>query len=194
MQAYMKIKRKNLNIADWVTVSRFVLIPVLLFLIFREERNGIGWVLLAGFSTDALDGFLARGLKKTTENGARPDTIADMVFLICGLFGFYRIFQDFVMARLWIVIAVISLFTVQYFLSLLRYGKASSFHTYLAKITAIALAAFLVTAFLIKPFPWLYYFAFGIAILEAVEEIILVCLLPAWQTNVKGAFWARTKK
>lgn len=189
MQAF-----KNFNIADWVSVSRLVLIPVLLYLIFRENKNWIGWIMLAGFFTDALDGYLARHLQIATPKGTRLDTLADFLFLLCCLFGFFWIFWDFVQVRPWLPLGAIGLFALQLVLALIRYGKASSFHTYLAKITAVVMAILLVTSFLYRPLPWLYTLAFGLALLEAVEEIVLVLVLSTPKSNVKGLFWVLQSK
>lgn len=38
------------------------------------------------------------------------------------------------------------------------------------------------------------YTAIGITILELIEETILVMLLPKWEVNVKGIYWALKKK
>jgi len=39
----------------------------------------------------------------------------------------------------------------------------------------------------------LFYAATIVTLLELIEEIILVGMLPQWQANVKGIYWALKK-
>jgi CDP-diacylglycerol--glycerol-3-phosphate 3-phosphatidyltransferase len=79
---------------------------------------------------------------------------------------------------------------VQTIYALVRYGKMTNFHTYLAKTAALLQGIFLlVTFFSDEPNVMLFYAAAMITILELIEEIILVKLLPAWEANVKGIYW-----
>jgi CDP-diacylglycerol--glycerol-3-phosphate 3-phosphatidyltransferase len=71
-----------------------------------------------------------------------------------------------------------------------KYGKASSFHTYLAKITAVLQGIFIVTLFMIKPVEWLFYLTIAFGMIEIFEEIIMVTMYDEWVTDVKGIWWA----
>ena len=76
-------------------------------------------------------------------------------------------------------------------MALVRYGKISSFHTYLAKIAALLQGGFLILLFFLPEPPLtLFYIASAVTILEIVEEMILVVLLPKWKINVHGLYWA----
>ena len=57
----------------------------------------------------------------------------------------------------------------------------------------VDLAFLLITFFSDEPNVILFYAAAMITILELIEEIILVKLLPAWETNVKGIYWVLKK-
>jgi CDP-diacylglycerol--glycerol-3-phosphate 3-phosphatidyltransferase len=71
----------------------------------------------------------------------------------------------------------------------------TNFHTYLAKTAALSQGIFLlVTFFSDEPNVILFYAAAIITILELIEEIILVNLLPDWETNVKGIYWVLKRK
>jgi CDP-diacylglycerol--glycerol-3-phosphate 3-phosphatidyltransferase len=45
-----------------------------------------------------------------------------------------------------------------------------------------------------KPVLLLFYAAFLITLFELIEEIIIVCILPQWETNVKGLYWVLRKQ
>ena len=66
----------------------------------------------------------------------------------------------------------------------------TGFHTWLAKTAALLQGIFLLLVFFTdQPFMPLFYAAAIITILQLIEEIILVHLLPQWQANVKGLYW-----
>ena len=56
----------------------------------------------------------------------------------------------------------------------LRYGRLSSFHTYLSKVVANLLGLFIGWLFLFGFEPWLLYVAAGASIVASLEEIALL--------------------
>jgi len=84
---------------------------------------------------------------------------------------------------------------LQIVMAFIRYGKLTSFHTYLAKFAAVLQAVFLILFFFLNDWPTtLFYIAAIATILDLLEEIILVIMLPSWKTDVKGIWWLRKKK
>ena len=53
---------REFNIADWFSFYRILAFPVLAVFLFMGERQWFTWFLLVSYSTDAIDGFLARRL------------------------------------------------------------------------------------------------------------------------------------
>ena len=78
---------KNFNIADWFSFYRIFAAPFLLGLIWLDERMIFTWFLLISYSTDAIDGYLARKLKITSPRGSQLDSMGDQITLIVGLIG-----------------------------------------------------------------------------------------------------------
>ena len=58
---------KNYNTADWFSFYRVAAAPFLLLLIWMYERELFTWFLLISYSTDTLDGILARKMKITSD-------------------------------------------------------------------------------------------------------------------------------
>jgi len=75
-----------------------------------------------------------------------------------------------------------------------KYGKATAFHTYLAKLSAVVQAAFILWLLFFGPVYWLFYAMIFIGIIETIEEILLIFLYPEWVAGVKGYIWARNDK
>lgn len=142
-----------------------------------------------------IDGFLARKYKVTSVLGARLDSIGDDLTVLVGIIALFVTKMEFVKEQKFILLLLLVLFIVQVVYAFLRYRKMTSFHTYLAKIAALAQGIFLILCFLTpKPSLILFYAAVFITVLELIEEIILVNLLPNWETNVKGIYWVLKKK
>ena len=79
---------KNYNIADWFSFYRVLAAPFLVLLLWLDERQLFAWFLLISYSTDAIDGYLARKLKITSPRGSQLDSFGDQITLIIGLISF----------------------------------------------------------------------------------------------------------
>ena len=188
------IHMKKLNIADWFSVYRIAALPVIIAVILLDKRQLTGWLLLISFLTDAIDGYLARKKNITSTRGARLDSAGDALTFLVGIFGVYMFGLDKIFDHFYIISVALGLYIFQLILGFIRYGKSSSLHTYSAKTAAVLQAAFLVVFHLYDWIPWLFWIAIVISIIETVEEIIIIFILPKWETNVKGLYWVLKRK
>ena len=78
---------KNYNIADWFSFYRVVAAPFLILLLWLDQRQFFAWFLLISYSTDAIDGYLARKLKIASPRGSQLDSFGDQITLVIGLIG-----------------------------------------------------------------------------------------------------------
>ncbi|WP_437393141.1 CDP-alcohol phosphatidyltransferase family protein [Olivibacter sp. SA151] len=170
-----------------ITFYRLIAAPFLLFLIFSEQLNWFKWLLAFSFFTDAIDGFLARRYKVVSVMGAKMDSIADDLTILVAIVGLFVYHKDFVYEEYSWILVLLFLFLFQVGSALIRYGKFTSFHTYLAKVAAVAQALFLIPSFfLTTPSLPLFYIAIALTTLDLLEETIMVWLLPKWKADVKG--------
>src|SRR5699024_3561019 len=70
-----------LTIPNLVTLIRFLLVPVFVWLMFRDDYGNALIILVVLFSTDWIDGFLARKLKQGSTVGKWLDPLADRLSL-----------------------------------------------------------------------------------------------------------------
>jgi CDP-diacylglycerol--glycerol-3-phosphate 3-phosphatidyltransferase len=75
-----------------------------------------------------------------------------------------------------------------------KYGKATAFHTYLAKLSAIFQSIFILWSLFFNPEYVLFYTMIIIGLLETFEEITLIFMYRNWASDVKGVFWALRDK
>jgi phosphatidylglycerophosphate synthase len=177
-----------------VTLYRAVSSVFLLYFIWTRNVEVFKWLLAISFFTDAIDGFLARKFRVSSIMGARLDSLADDLTLLMGILGIFRFEPEFVQQELAWIIILIAMYLIQTTMALVRYGRVSSFHTYMAKGAAILQGSFLILLFFLPEWPLaLFHFAAVFTILDLIEEIILVIVLPEWKTDVKGLYWVKMK-
>jgi phosphatidylglycerophosphate synthase len=185
------MKKGSYYIVNGITLYRLIAAPVLVLLIFTHQVNVFKWLLAISFFTDLIDGWLARRFKATSVLGARLDSIADDLTIVAGMVAVVVLKPTFLKQQMVFFIILFALFLIQIILALLRYGKVSSFHTYSAKLAALMQGSFLILLFFLpQPLEIVFYIAFGVTVIDLVEEIILVTILPQWKVNVKGLYWA----
>jgi len=106
--------------------------------------------------------------------------------VICGPVVEFEFIQD---NYQWILIPF-ALYCIQMIIAFSKYGKATAFHTYLAKLSAVVQAVFILWLLFFGPVYWLFYLMIVIGIIETLEEILLIFLYPHWVAGVKGYIWA----
>lgn len=182
-------------VINGITLYRIVIAPLLLVLLFLKQYDLFKWLLAVSFFTDLIDGFLARKYKVTSILGTKLDSIGDDLTVAVAVTGLFVIFPEFIRQQKWVFIILLGLFLTQMTYAFIRYGKMTNFHTWLAKTAALLQGIFLLLTFFTgQPYLLLFYTATIITMLELIEEIILVYLLPEWKANVKGLYWVLTKK
>lgn len=182
-------------IINGITVYRIVAAPFLLILLFTGHAGIFKWLLGLSFFTDLIDGFLARKFKVTSVLGTRLDSIGDDLTVLVAMIGLFVLKTGFIIQHKFMLILLLFLFMVQVVYAFKRYRKLTGFHTYLAKTAALLQGIFLLLSFFThEPSVFLFYAAAIITMLQLMEEIILVHLLPQWQTNVKGLYWVLKNK
>ncbi|AKA34277.1 CDP-alcohol phosphatidyltransferase family protein [Flagellimonas lutaonensis] len=181
---------KNFNIADWFSFYRIVAVPLLLVLVWLGERQLFSWFLLISYSTDAIDGFLARKLKVSSARGSQLDSMGDQLTFIMGLIGLWVFENDFIKENLLLIAIAFVPYIIQMLIAFFKYGKATAFHTYLAKISAVMQAGFILWTLFFGPIYWLFYAMIVVGVLETLEEITLIFMYDRWVKDVKGIYWA----
>ena len=181
---------REFNIADWFSFYRIMAIPFLLAFLLMGNRELFTWFLLVSYSTDAIDGFLARRLNLSSARGAQLDSIGDQATLIAGLFGLIVFENQFIRENFLLIIIAFVPYLIQMAIAFWKYGKTTAFHTYLAKASAILQSVFILWTLFFGPIYWLFYVMIAIGILETIEEISLIFMYDTWVEDVKGIYWA----
>ncbi|WP_339885577.1 CDP-alcohol phosphatidyltransferase family protein [Polaribacter vadi] len=185
---------KNFNIADWFSFYRIFAAPFLLLLIWFDVQLLFTWFLLISYLTDAIDGYLARKLKITSARGSQLDSIGDQITLVIGLIGLLYFETNFIQKNLVLISVVFTPYLLQMIIAYIKYGKATAFHTYFAKLSAILQSVFILWALFFSPEYSLFYIMIVVGLLETFEEITLIFMYDNWASDVKGIYWALRDK
>lgn len=169
---------------------RFVLAMLLLVEALDHQTSWFFIIayLLAVFS-DIFDGIIARRLKVSTIQLRQADSWADICLYLCVAFSTWLVYpQILIKFKLPLLLGVAAQVTL-FSLSLLKFRKFPSFHTYTAKIWGLSLLVATVSLFAFnytEPF-WL---AIALCYLNSFEEIVMVLVLPEWQCDILTLFEA----
>jgi len=107
-----------MRIADVLTASRVISVPIVIWLIFSNEMLAAYYLFTAAAITDLLDGYFARRSKKIATYGETFDGLADFVLVygtIVALFIRGEGFWLFVVALILLAftVAIIGLITIK---------------------------------------------------------------------------------
>ena len=190
MSAKKLLTFKNYNIADWFSFYRIFAAPFLLLLIWLDFQLIFTWLLLASYLTDAIDGFLARKLKITSARGSQLDSFGDQITFIMGLIGLFYFENEFIKTNITLILIAFVPYGIQMLIAFYKYGKATAFHTYLAKTSAVVQSVFILWSLFFNPEYSLFYIMIIIGILETMEEVSLIFMYDTWVSDVKSIFLA----
>ncbi len=187
--------RKSYYIINGITLYRLISAPLLLLVIILGRQDVFRILLALSLFTDAIDGFLARRFKVTSRFGARVDSIADDLTMAAAIVAIILFHPSFLEHELAFVIPVFVVYLLQMIAALLRYKAPTSFHTYSAKTATILQGIFLLLFFFLDGnFYFLFRLVTIITGLSLLEEFIIVLLLSAPRSDVKGLFWIWKEK
>lgn len=181
---------KNFNIADWFSFYRVIAAPFLIVLICLNERELFTWFLLISYVTDMIDGFLARKLKITSSRGSQLDSLGDQITFVIGLIGLLVFEFNFIKENHLLLMLIFIPYIIQMLIAFRKYGKATAFHTYLAKLSALVQGVFILWSLFFEPLYPLFYITIVLGVLETIEEITLIFMYDQWVAGVKGIYWA----
>jgi len=192
----MSGEKKALNIPNVLSAYRIVAVPAIVWSLLAAEYQWFAALILANLLTDAVDGMIARLLHQESELGARLDSMGDVATYALGLAGLLVFQREFVAAHQIELVGLAILYTIPQMVSLCRFRRPISMHLYSSKVTSVAQGAFLIALFFARYVPPLsrcerplFYTACAVTLVAAVEELVVLFLLPKPRTNARGLYW-----
>lgn len=147
--ASFKFKKTNLNIPNFLTLLRIVLLVPFVIFVTKDQYGKAGVILILSGLTDLMDGYIARKLNQITNLGKMLDPTADkltlMTIMVCISLKFPRMVPFMVIL---IIKEILMLGAGGILLKLKKsppssqwYGKVSTVVFYVSVITIISVKA-----------------------------------------------------
>ena len=168
---------------------RLLAVPVLLVLAVQRQETAFAWLLIVAMLSDIADGWIARASGSETKTGAFLDSVADSAVMFVAVYGLWVFHRNVMTQHALSCGTAVGLWALENVVALARYGRLSSFHTYLSKVVANVLGIFVAVLFLIGYYPWMFYLAIGLTILSSLEELALLAVIDEWRSDVRGLWW-----
>ncbi len=175
----------------WLLVGlRVAIAPMLL--LDALDRQTSAWFLMGyilAILSDIFDGILARRWQVSTPRLRQADSWADIWLFLCLALCTWLVYPQVIMAfRTPLLIAIAAQFML-FTISLIKFQKFPSFHTYTAKAWGLML---LVATIGLFGFGYIHtlWLAIAACLLNTLEEIIMTLILPKWQCDILSVFHA----
>jgi phosphatidylglycerophosphate synthase len=180
-----------MSAADLLSALRLVLAPVLLALAWTAHGKAFVACLAVSLATDVADGQLARRFGSAALRGAVLDSRADLATYMSLPVAAWWLRADFVRAECaWLAVAV-GAYVVPVAMGYAKFGRLTSYHTRLARLSAYAGGASALVVFAGGPaLP--FRISTALLVVAEIEEIAITAVLPAWRANVRSLHDALT--
>lgn len=136
--------------------------------------------------TDILDGVVARATGKTSELGAKLDSIADLLFYAVMFLKIFPRLMEILSLKIWIfALSIVVLRIASYTVAAIKYRRFASLHTYMNKLTGVAV--FLMPYFINTRVAVISCLIAGvIAALASFEELLMHIASKSYDPGVKS--------
>jgi len=182
-----------LNIPNLLSLFRIIAVPFLLLTGWLGIPEGFFVLFGLMLLSDAVDGYVARKMKQTSELGARLDSYGDIATYLSTPIAAWWLWPDVIRHEFYYIVAVISIYILPAFFAFAKFGKLVSYHTWITKISAVLMSAGIVVLFGFKE-NTLFHIAVYIVVLEMVENITITFILPEPMTNINSVWHAWKKR
>jgi len=174
---------------------RIVLAPLLTWLMMTRNFRLAAALYAVAVVSDIYDGVIARKLGIATLRLRLADGYADIWLYLCMGAGIILGFPNSLAGLALPFFISMGLQVGSWLFCLARFGRITSYHSMMAKLTGLALLVGILTL-LISGFVLPLTCALWIFVINLVEEIIMTALLPSYHHdvwNLKAAFELRRR-
>ena len=171
---------------------RLLAAPVMLLLAWIGRPTGFLALLAISLCSDALDGWLARRLKRQSALGARLDSWGDFATYVTVPLGAWWLWPGILRREAVYVGLAIGAYLLPAAIGFAKFGGLTSYHTLAAKAGAVIMSFGALLLFL-ADVAWPFRFAAVFQALEALEEIAITLTIPRRRSNIPSLWHAITQ-
>lgn len=172
-------------IPNLLSSFRILAAPFLLYFAWTGHKNLFLGLLALSLVSDAIDGFLSRRLKITSDLGAKLDSWGDMATYLCVPVCAWWLWPEILKKEAIYVMIAIGSYVVPIVAGVAKFRRLPSYHTWGAKTAAVLMSAAILVLFMMD-IPWPFRFAAVFQAIVAVEEVAITMHLSELRGNVKS--------
>lgn len=164
------------NTANFLTLLRVLLAPILVYFIVTGQKNGFFWFAVGSMFTDAIDGTVARVLHAETDSGRMLDSVADFCFYPIFAIGTVVLLRLSTYVPIWIIlIPLIMPVMSTAIVPIVLVGRMTFLHLRSWQASSYAFLLFAAVSFLSNVSVPLFYLFGLMSVIAGIEEIA-VCI------------------
>ena len=181
---------------SWIPWSmvwlRVLLCPLILAGAWRGwDGKWVGLIVLVALVDDIFDGVLARRWGCDTPAIRLADSCADTIFYL-GVASALWIREPQVLRGNCKLLAILGILEIaRYAFDLKKFGKAASYHSYLAKSWGLVMGLGVIGLLSFGGPRWMIWFSVMVGIATNCEGLAMSLMLPSWRNDIKtlAAAW-----
>lgn len=182
-----------MTIPQKLILFRFLIAPIIIFLAYYlgdHSRMLIVFLMVLGILSDIFDGIIARRMGISTVKLRKLDSQVDLVFWLSIGGSAFLLDPEIIADHKIYIVAVLLMEGLCYLVSFIRFQKAPSIHAIVSKIWGITLLICFIAliGFGRAGFPFKLAIYWGLV--SQLEVILILCVLPEWQSDVPSIYHA----
>ncbi len=166
-----------------ISIFRIATAPALLLAAMSGRPDVFIIFFALGMFSDCVDGFVARRLHQTSPLGARLDSWGDIAMMLSVPVGVALLWPEIIVEEAPYVAVAIVAYLAPLLFGLIKYHRLPSYHTWGAKFCTTAVSISLLLVFL-GISRWPFRLCVPLLVLESIQEIVMVIVLPRWHPNL----------
>lgn len=129
-------KKKNMTIPNFLSLSRILFIPLLIYFVHKDMRFAFMITYLLVAVTDLFDGLIARKFNQATEIGKTLDATCDLFFYLSTAYYVFRLYPLHYSQNAILLYILVALISLSFIISWFRFKTILMMHTLLLKLPA----------------------------------------------------------
>lgn len=193
MQAGGRLDAVIRRVPNTLSGLRLASVPVLLVLAWFQQPVAFLGLLLAAVLTDAVDGWVARHFHAVTPFGIRLDSAADFSLYIAVPLGGWWLWPELLLREAPWIGLIVAGYVLPGVLSLVRFRRLSSYHTWSAKL-AVAAASLGLFILFATGVAWPLHIGAPLALLAGLEQSAITLLAAGARDDIPTLWHALRRR